>query len=137
MRKYWRSEYGSPLEALQNGGKRSADLHRHMCRKKQKIRCILSGILTINHLPMKKCLLWFSVPYVGIYSEMWEKCHDKVITVDNEQNAGEIYVLLEEECEKEISQIDCLGHEVSNSKGGVTLVLCQDLVQVKMRFSSS
>lgn len=53
----------------------------------KKIRDIKQHIAKVHEMGMKY-LLWFSVPYVGIYSQMWEKCHDKVITVDKEQKAG-------------------------------------------------
>ena len=35
-----------------------------------------------------KYLLWLSVPYVGIHSEMWKNFHDKLIGMDWQQNTG-------------------------------------------------
>ena len=54
---------------------------------KKKIRDMKRHIAKVHEMGMKY-LLWFSVPYVGIHSQMWEKCRDKVITVDKEQKAG-------------------------------------------------
>lgn len=53
----------------------------------KKIRNMKQHVDQVHSMGLKY-LLWFSVPYVGIHSEMWKKCHDKVITVDNEQKAG-------------------------------------------------
>lgn len=53
----------------------------------RKIRDMKRHIAKVHEMGMKY-LLWFSVPYVGIHSKMWEKCHDKVIMVDKEQKAG-------------------------------------------------
>ncbi len=54
---------------------------------KTKIHDMKRHIAKVHEMGMKY-LLWFSVPYVGIHSQMWEKCRDKVITVDKEQKAG-------------------------------------------------
>ena len=53
----------------------------------KKIRDMKAHVAKVHDMGMKY-LLWYSVPYVGIYSEMWKKFHDKVITVDKEQKAG-------------------------------------------------
>lgn len=53
----------------------------------KKIRDMKQHVANVHDMGLKY-LLWYSVPYVGIHSEMWKKCHDKVITVDNEQKAG-------------------------------------------------
>lgn len=53
----------------------------------KKIRNMKEHVAKVHDMGLKY-LLWFSVPYVGFHSEMWKKCHDKVIAVDNEQKAG-------------------------------------------------
>lgn len=53
----------------------------------KKIKNMKEHVDNVHKLGMKY-LLWFSVPYVGMYSKMWNLFHDKLITVDEEQKAG-------------------------------------------------
>lgn len=53
----------------------------------KKIRNMKQHVDNVHKLGMKY-LLWFSVPYVGMYSQAWEEFCDKMIAVDTEQKAG-------------------------------------------------
>ena len=53
----------------------------------KKIQDMKKHVNNVHSLGMKY-LLWFSVPYVGIYSDMWKLFHKKLIAIDKEQNTG-------------------------------------------------
>lgn len=53
----------------------------------KKIKDMKQHIQNVHDMGMKY-LIWFSVPYVGYYSKMWELFHDKMIAVDEEQKTG-------------------------------------------------
>lgn len=53
----------------------------------KKIQDMKKHVDNVHSLGMKY-LLWFSVPYVGIYSDMWKLFHKKLIAIDKEQNTG-------------------------------------------------
>lgn len=53
----------------------------------RKIKNMKQHVENVHKLGMKY-LLWFSVPYVGMYSQLWEQFCDKMIAVDTEQKAG-------------------------------------------------
>lgn len=53
----------------------------------KKIKNMKQHVENVHKLGMKY-LLWFSVPYVGMYSQVWEQFCDKMIAVDTEQKAG-------------------------------------------------
>ncbi len=53
----------------------------------KKIKNMQQHVDNVHRLGMKY-LLWFSVPYVGMYSKMWELFHEKLIAVDEEQHTG-------------------------------------------------
>lgn len=52
-----------------------------------KIKDMKQHVQKVHGMGMKY-LLWFSVPYVGYYSKMWNLFHDKLIAVDEEQKTG-------------------------------------------------
>lgn len=54
---------------------------------KKKIKDMKQHVQKVHDMGMKY-LLWFSVPYVGKYSEMWKLFHQKLIGVDEEQHTG-------------------------------------------------
>lgn len=53
----------------------------------KKIKNMKQHVDNVHRLGMKY-LLWFSVPYVGMYSKMWNLFHDKLIAVDEERHTG-------------------------------------------------
>ena len=53
----------------------------------KKIKNMKDHVDRIHKLGMKY-LLWFSVPYVGMYSKVWNLFHNKLIAVDEEQKTG-------------------------------------------------
>lgn len=53
----------------------------------KKIKDMKNHVDNVHSMGMKY-LLWFSVPYVGMYSKMWNMFHEKLIAVDEEQKAG-------------------------------------------------
>ena len=53
----------------------------------KKIKDMKQHVDNVHKMGMKY-LLWFSVPYVGMYSKMWKLFHDKLIGIDEEQKTG-------------------------------------------------
>lgn len=53
----------------------------------KKIKDMRAHVERVHQMGMKY-LLWFSVPYVGMKSQMWKLFHDKLIGVDEEQQTG-------------------------------------------------
>lgn len=53
----------------------------------RKIKNMRQHVENVQKLGMKY-ILWFSVPYVGMFSEMWKQFHGKLIAVDTEQKTG-------------------------------------------------
>lgn len=53
----------------------------------KKIKNMKQHIDNVHKLGMKY-LIWFSVPYVGMYSEKWAEFKDKLIAIDEEQYTG-------------------------------------------------
>ena len=53
----------------------------------KKIKNMKDHVDRIHKLGMRY-LLWFSVPYVGMYSKVWNLFHNKLIAVDEEQKTG-------------------------------------------------
>lgn len=52
-----------------------------------KIKDMRKHVEKVHQMGLKY-LLWLSVPYVGIHSEMWKHFHDKLIGMDWQQNTG-------------------------------------------------
>ena len=61
----------------------------------KKIKDMEKHIQVIHDMGMKY-LIWYSVPYVGMYSKMWERFKDKLIGVDEEQNTGVLDIRYQE-----------------------------------------
>ena len=53
----------------------------------KKICDMKKHVDSIHNLGMKY-LLWFSVPYIGMYSEMWKLFGNQIIGIDEEQKTG-------------------------------------------------
>lgn len=53
----------------------------------KKIKNMRKHVDAVHRLGMKY-LIWFSVPYVGIHSEMWQLFHNKLIAINHEQKTG-------------------------------------------------
>ena len=61
----------------------------------KKIKDMKKHIQVVHDMGMKY-LIWYSVPYVGMYSKMWERFADKLIAVDEEQHAGVLDIRYQE-----------------------------------------
>lgn len=53
----------------------------------EKIKDMRKHVEKVHQMGLKY-LLWLSVPYVGIHSEMWKHFHNKLIGMDWQQNTG-------------------------------------------------
>lgn len=61
----------------------------------KKIKDMKKHVQVVHDMGMKY-LIWYSVPYVGMYSEVWERFKDKLIWVDQIQKAGVLDIRYQE-----------------------------------------
>lgn len=61
----------------------------------KKIKDMKKHVQVVHDMGMKY-LIWYSVPYVGMYSKVWERFKDKLIWVDQIQKAGVLDIRYQE-----------------------------------------
>ncbi len=61
----------------------------------KKIKDMKKHVQTVHDMGLKY-LIWYSVPYVGMYSKHWERFQNKLIAIDKEQHAGVLDIRYQE-----------------------------------------